>query len=167
MLSPVWFSKTTQNLFEKKVQNILKSVHILTLSQSFDASNSFSIEWVVIFVFLYIELIFAHFRHFRENVRCQCCIYTCCDSVENKITFFKKISWNFCRKIIYDSFYGLCGNESSLFNLNFFFYCVCFKTITVCYCLSPSCSSSSCLPHFFPEFRGIWSKKILYRPSNS
>ena len=84
----------------------------ITLSQSFDASNSFSMEWVVIFVFLYVELMFAHFRHFRENVRCQCCIYTCCDSVENKITFFKKIRWNFCRKIIYDSFYGLCGHKT-------------------------------------------------------
>ena len=142
----------------------MKSVHILTLSQSFDASNSFSIEWVVIFVFLYIELIFAHFRHFRENVRCQCCIYTCCDSVENKITFFKKISWNFCRKIIYDSFYGLCGHktkEISLFNLNFFFYCVCFKTITVCYCLSPSCSSSSFLPHFFRNIGEFGAKRYF------
>lgn len=109
--SCVVFENHTKFLW-KKGSKYFDVCSYITLSQSFDASNSFSIEWVFIFVFLYIELIFAHFRHFRENVRCQCCIYTCCDSVENKITFFKKISWNFCRKIIYDSFYGLCGHRT-------------------------------------------------------
>ena len=40
----------------------------------------------------------VHYLDIGERSHFYCFLYTYCDSVQNKITFFKKVSWNFTRR---------------------------------------------------------------------
>ena len=116
MLRAKCFSKSTQNFIEKSLKKLtlarislfhkllIKVVIYSLVYNSFYQKGSLFAYWSNISTFLTVGE--------RSRFRCFFCTY--CDSLQNKITFFKKVSWNFTRRrffkvqIIYDSFYGPC-----------------------------------------------------------
>ena len=124
------FFKSTQNFIEKEFKKFDAWSYII-LSWTFNKSGN------ILTGFFQKDPLFLYWSNIctlqtiGERPCLQCFIYIYFDSIQNKITFFKRISWNFTRRrffnvyIIYDSFYGLSSymiKRKFAFHFEFFLY---------------------------------------------